>query len=360
MLMARIFAAAFVVCLAAALTATGQTNPPPPTHLALEVYFYPGEPPAYIAVSPANVRPAGCWSGRVKRVPGWTPPAGSQPVEAVNVQETLVGDVVKVSVSVFLGVKFEEEKNVAVYTLHEGERITLRDLPQFGLEPFDVVLVRVASVPSALPQFVSKVKSIELVSIQDTLSTLPAYRLALRNLSTKNVSALVIKVRQGDHLLQTGMPQGKEGRPLVIASGVSELILPAPTRASATPAGYQPATASNQTIEITEAAFDDGSSEGEPGPAAHYAGLVRARKIQLPKVIDLFQTALQDDSSAPLIALEKLENKMALLGPLGAIQTEVMSEFNRFRVSNPNLDSKTYHAWLVASKQRYEAWLSRL
>lgn len=347
--------------LLATLTATGQPNSVQPTHLALEVYFYPGEPPAYIAVSPANVRPAGCWSVRFKRVPGWTPPAGSQPVSAVNIQETLVGDLVKVSVSVFLGLKFEEERDVAVYTLHEGEKVTLRDLPEFGLEPFDVALVRVASISNGPPQFVSKVKSIELVSIQSALSTLPAYRLALRNLSTKNVSALVIKVRQGDRILQTGMPQGREGRPLVVASGVSELIVPAPTSASATPAGYQPTTSANQTVEITEAAFDDGTSEGdEPGPASRYDLLMKSRKIQLGKVIDLFQTALQDDQSDPQSALERFENKMAVLDSRGAMRTEVMSEIHRFRASNPSLDSNTYHAWLVASKQRYEAWLSRL
>jgi hypothetical protein len=256
--------------------------------------------------------------------------------------------------------KFEEERDVAVYTLHEGEKVTLRDLPEFGLEPFDVALVRVASISNGPPQFVSKVKSIELVSIQNTLSTLPAYRLALRNLSTKNVSALVIKVRQGDRTLQTGMPQGKEGRPLVVASGVSELIVPAPTSASATPAGYQPTTSVNQIIEISEAAFDDGSSEGEPGPASRYGLLMKSRKIQLGKVIDLFQTALQDDQSDPQSALERFENKMAVLDPQGGLRTGVMSEIHRFRVSNPNLDSNTYRAWLVASKQRYEAWLARL
>src|ERR1700682_2795908 len=143
MLRARIIAVAFVAGLLATLTATGQPNPVVPTNLALEVHFYPGEPPAYIAVSPANATPPGGWSVRFKRVPGWTPPAGAQPVHAVNIQETLVGDLVRVSVSVFLGVKFEEERDVAVYTLHEGEKVTLRDLHEFGLEPFDVALVRV-------------------------------------------------------------------------------------------------------------------------------------------------------------------------------------------------------------------------
>jgi hypothetical protein len=156
------------------------------------------------------------------------------------------------------------------------------------------------------------------------------------------------------------MPQGKEGRPLVVASGVSELIVPAPTSAAATPAGYQPVTSDNQTIEITEAAFDDGSSEGEHGLAARYGALMKSRKIQLSRVIELFQTALQDNSSDPLSALERFENKIGELDPAGAMRTEVMAEIHRFRFSNPNLDSNSYHAWLAASKQRYGAWLARL
>lgn len=360
MLKARIFAAAFVVGLVAALTATGQSNPSQPTHLALEVNFYSGEPPSYVTVPPANSRPGGCWYARFKRVPNWSPPAASETVRAVNIQGILAGDLVRVSVSVFLGAKFDEERQLAVHPLHEGERITLRELTEFGIEPFEIALVRVASVPVGLPQFVSKVKSIELVTIQTTLSTLPTYQLALRNLSTKNVSALVIKVRQGDRILLQGMPQGNEGRPLLVANGVSELIVPAATNASATPAGYQPATATDQTLEITQVAFDDGSVEGEPGPATHYALLVKARKIQLGKVIDLFQTALQDDSSDTLRALERFEEKMAVLDPSGGVRTGVLAEIQQFRAHNPILDSRTYCKWLVVSKQRYEDWLARL
>jgi hypothetical protein len=281
-------------------------------------------------------------------------------VEAVNIQAFLIGDVVRVSLSVFLGSKFEKEQDVAVYTIRVGEKTTLRELTESGVEPVDVVLVRVSTMPGDLPRVVSKVKSIELVTIQSALSTLTAYRLALRNLSDRSVSALVIKVRQGDRLLQTGMPQGKEGRPLIVANGVSELIVPAPTSASATRAGYQPVTSDGQTIEISEAAFNDGSSEGDPGPAAHYGALVKNRKIQLAEVIDLFQAALQDDRSDPPRALERFEDKISVVNPAGAMRGEIIGEIHRFRLSNPNLDSDSYRAWLVALKQRYEAWLTRL
>ena len=360
MLKARIFAAAFVVGLVAALTATGQSTPVQPTHLALEVNYYAGKPPSYVTVPPANSRPGGCWYAEFQRVPNWTPPAGSQLVHAVNIQGIMVGEMVRVSVSVFLGEKFDEERQLAVHPLREGERITLRELKEFGVEPFEISLVRVASVPVGLPQFVSKVKSIELVTIQTANSTLPTYRLALRNLATKNVSALVVKVRQGNRLLLTGMPQGNEGRPLLVANSVSELIVSAPTNASATPAGYEPATATDQTVEITQVAFDDGSVEGEPGPATHYAMLVKARKIQLSKVIELFQTALQDDSADTLTAIERFEEKMAVLDPTGGVRTGVLAEIQQFRANHPTLEPRVYRQWLVASKQRYEDWLARL
>jgi hypothetical protein len=87
---------------------------------------------------------------------------------------------------------------------------------------------------------------------------------------------------------------------------------------------------------------------------------VKARKIQLGKVIDLFQTALQDESSDAPSALERFEEKMGMLDERGGVRTGVLAEIKQFRVSNPTLDSRAYRQWLVASKQRYEDWLARL
>src|SRR6266404_4007254 len=93
-----------------------------------------------------------------------------------------------------MGIPHEEEKDVAVYTLREGEEIRVRELTQFGVEPFGVKLVRATSSDTNLPSVISNAKSIELVTIQANLSTLPSYRLALRNVSSKNVSAIGLEV----------------------------------------------------------------------------------------------------------------------------------------------------------------------
>ena len=286
----------FLIATFAALTAAAQTAPVSTTNLALEIYFYSGEPPTYQPVRSLRSLPARTSFYRFKKIPDWTAPSGFTPVTAVNIQSIEAGEKVKVALSVDLGPK-HLEKPLAVYTLSEGEKISLEELRDFGLEAFAVALIRVGVIGSELPQVVSKAKSIEVITIQQTVSPFPGFRLAVRNLSTKNALALVINVRQGNLLASGSMPQGKDGRPLIVAGGTSEILVRGVTRATATAGVYEPVALRNQTIEIAEVAFDDGSTEGEPKFASRYGELLKNRKVHSREVIDLFQAALRDDST---------------------------------------------------------------
>src|SRR2546423_14730060 len=88
----KLIAVAFLVTSFLILNAKAQTGAAQPTNLALEIQYYPGEPPSYLTVPPADSRPTGAWYGRFKRAPDWKPPLGSQPVYAVNIQPICVGD----------------------------------------------------------------------------------------------------------------------------------------------------------------------------------------------------------------------------------------------------------------------------
>ena len=392
MLRPQVIAFAFVVGLLATLTASGQPNPVQPTRLALEVHLYPNEPPAYVVVIPSAVPAKGNIFFRFPRVPGWTTPAGSPLVESVRVCPVLAGDLVRVSVSVFLGRGYDQEKDVAVYTLREGEKLRLKELTQFGVEPFEIALIRVAPANAGLPQVTSKGKSIELVTVQANLSTFPTYRVALRNLSNKNVSALSFQVLAEGRTALSGMRHGEEGNALIPAGGVSEITVLTKTQASATPGGYQPVTPANQIIEISTVVFEDGSFEGDIEAAAMFRAVVKGRKIQLRRVVDAFQSILQNASSDPSSALELLRNKVSALGieadsvavqevvgefsalgerpkrdltsviegTMSEIRRDVQEDVAKFRLGNPNLDATAFRTWLVASKQRYEAWLARI
>lgn len=397
-LTAKTLATAFVIGLLVIASAnaqiplgSGQDLAPPPTNLAVEVYYYPKQPPAYMTVSPSKSPPMGSWFSRFGRVPGWTASAEFPTINAVDIRPVLSGDLVRITISVLFGKLNEQDKPVAVYTLREGEKARVQELSKFGVEPFELALVRVAPVSADLPQVISKLKSIELVTIQANLSTLASHRLILRNVSNKNVRTITIRVLQGDHLLLSGGREGKEGKPLILAGGVCEITSRGATRASATPGGYKPVTPENQTIEISMAFFEDGSFEGDTESAAIFGAALKGSRAQLGRIVRLVQEALQDNPSDPSSLLESLRKQVEGLNnepdPVAVqdlvnefpglakksgdlkdvIQVEmrltkkdVQDEIRRFQLQNPTLDSNSLSTWLLASKQRYEAWLSRL
>jgi hypothetical protein len=368
----------------------GQDLSPAPANLVVEVYYYPNEPPAYMVVAPANSPPGGSWFGRFRPVPGWQLPVGALPVTAVDIKTLLTGNAVKVSISVFMGKMHEQEKSVAVYSLREGEKIHLQELAQFGVEPFELALVRVAPSNVELPKFVSKAPSIELVTIQANLSTLPSYRLVLRNVSGKNVRAIMVRTVENRNIKTSVMPQGKEGNPLILAGGIAEITERAITRAIASPGGYKPVTPENQTIEISTAIFEDGSYEGEAEAAVTYLAVLKGQKAQLVRVVALFEEASENSQPDPANLLESLRNGIAqlktdpdpaavqeLLNDFPAfakkvelknviefemryLRKDVLDDISRFQVQHPTFDSSSLQAWLAASKQRYADWLSRL
>src|SRR5437899_1545972 len=136
-----IFAKTLVrVLIAFAVLATppamAQQLPPESSPLALEVYFYPKEPPAYQTIPAAS--PRGAWYARFGHVRGWTQPPGSPAVTAVNIKSELAEGSVRVWVSVFLGELHEQENKVSSYVLHEGEKVTVGELARVGVEPFEI------------------------------------------------------------------------------------------------------------------------------------------------------------------------------------------------------------------------------
>jgi hypothetical protein len=370
---------------------TGHSLTPPPTNLAVEVYFFPKEPPAYMTVAPEKAPAIGQTFGRFGHVPGWIPSAEFPTIRVVDVRPLLSGGVVRVTVAVLFGKTYEYEKRVGVYTIREGERVRVQELSTFGVEPFELALVRVEPVPSNLPQFASKAKSVELVTIQPNLSTLASNRLVLRNISTKNIRALTVRSLQGDRLLLSGGREGKEGGPLIPAGGVGEITWRATTRAAATPGGYKPVTLPNQTIEIAMAMFEDGSYEGDPDSAFIFKGALKGSRIQIGKIVELLQETLQSGQSDPATVLKSLLDQLEAPNneadqadvqelikefPASAKKPEeirelikvemrltrkdLLDEIRHFQSQNPALGANTVRTWLTMTKQRYEAWLGRL
>ena len=369
--------------------ASAQRASSEPASLALQVRYYSPQAPAY---QPVSSKRGGAWYARFGHVSGWKQPPDSAEITAVNIGAELAEDGVRVWVSVFLGKTHAEEKPVKSYILHEGEKVTVSELTQVGVEPFEIKLVRLPSLIGESPTFASKAKSIEVVSMQPNLSTLPSYKVVIRNLSARNVSALRWQTLQGGRPHVSSMPQGKEGAPLIAPGGTLEFDARLATRTTQTADGYSPELLPNQIIEISTAVLDDGSFEGDSDFAIAFAGFRKGRKVMLGKVLGLLQTSssandltigsnldwlksevaalkLEADSASVQDLQSKLANlpgsdpnrlKHAIEVGMKGVRDQVLSDITQFQLRNRYTDAKPIHGWLAASKERYEAWFGRL
>lgn len=359
-----------------------------PTGLLLEITYYSGIAPAYLPV------PGRAWYGRFRSIASWQPPADSLPVQAVNIIARPEGDSFRVLVSAFLGVQHhEKEQQVATYLVREDEKIAISELTQFGVEPFEIKVIRVAPLSTNLPQIINKTESIAVTSIVANNSTLPSYKLGLRNLSAKNVMALGIYTLVNNHVKISSLPHDHENLPLIKAGETCEHNVSGAKTARASASGYQPDAPTNQAILIGTVVFEDGSYEGDAKSAADFRGFLIGRKIQVSKIIPLMQNALNETGSnvsqemarfkAQVASLSgsaderdveqlraefpnlnekaKSEFNSAIEAALNGVKLDLIQRLEEFQKVNPQLsDVNVFRSWLSNTKERYEKWLSRL
>ena len=361
-----------------------------PTGLALEIVYYEGAPPAYSEVRAANARAGGAWYARFRGISSWQPPADSLPVRAVNIVSRMEGDAVRINVSVFVGVRFHDrELPVASYLVRESEQISVRELPQHGVEAFRIKVVRIAPSAVSPPPVDNRIKAIEVLGLTPNNSTTPSYKLSLRNASNKNILALEINVYNRGRRRSTTQPQGKQGAPLIEAGAIFETNVPDTNPPRLASGGDAPEAYSNQTIVLSSAVFEDGSYEGEALPAAEIRARDKGRKIQIARVITLLQNALKALSGAADSTTAQLKAQVSALNEEvdPALLDELMVEFptlnanarndlkvsmevalhrvkidllNELEAATRATDANALQAWLSNAKEKYEKWLARL
>ncbi len=390
--LARLLIAGFALLLSA--NGVVAQEPAPPSELYLEVVDHWNTTPDLRPVPAAASKFGGGW-GPFKLLPSWSPPADSLPVRAVNVLSRIEGDGVRVKVSVFLGKKsHEKEEQVATFIAHENEKVVVNELKRWGVVPYEITSVRVSkSALGSPPQVTNKTQSIELINIEPVQSAPASFRLVLRNLSLKNVSALKMTVMRNNQRELSALPAGEEGRTLIAPGEVWKAPDYGLVKIEHTSGGYVLSSAKGQTVVIATVVFQDGSYEGDAQPALAFRGYVAGRKQQLARVIALFMSASETTSTDAATRLSKLRTQVASLeieadpvdiekvltdipadtpnretdakkaieSVLSSIRRNVVSDIDLFKEEQgQNLESDAMQRWLSATRERYENWLSRL
>jgi hypothetical protein len=357
-----------------------------PTRLALEVNYYPGRPPGYQAIQ-RWAEGSWVWYSRFARIDA--PNTTRNATFAVHLHSYLEQDTVRVVVSLLSGEKGPENKRqIAEYVLRETENITVEELRQFGIHPFEIKLIRLPPTLGPVPRVVFKeIQSLLLVKAVANDSTLPSFQISLRNQSDKDVMALAVNVTRSANREMTSLPRGVDGKSLIEAGRVLELQIAAPLRGRETIGGYEPLTSANQRIEITTVVFADGTFEGDPLGAASFKSIRTSEKAELLRLIPLLENAMtsSEDLRDALKNLERnvrfpsndaapgrnASNSPTMAPPeLGTSQAQVETFFPPIRAdlvkeirllqSDDWLDKTRYMRWLGFTKKRFESWLARL
>jgi hypothetical protein len=394
----RVFRSLAPIWLFAALpfTAGAQgTQNTQPTDLVVEIKNPNGSAPVFLPAAPTHGKRSSMWTPRFERVPGFEPEPGTLPVRAVNFASSVEGDAARVIVSLHLGVRyFEKEVQVGSYLLREGDSAVVRELASFGVVPFEITAVRPKITAPPLPSVTTRTSSLEVIGIEATKSTIPAYKLSLRNVSSKNIAAIQVSVFEGPRLRLTGSPRGNEGLPLIPAGAILETNVLGAKDTTMTRFGYEPASPPFQTVVVSSLVFEDGSYEGDPAAALRISARIAGERIQVKRAITALKQTLEtprltaSDAIATLTRLvsslsdevpsgvaNKLTDGLAgrgatetLASLTGTIQSamhyvkkNLLAEVQAFQtLSQKAPDEAQFHAWLTALFDRYEKWRLRL
>jgi len=223
-------------------------------------------------------------------------------------------------------------------------------------------------------------------------TTLPSYRIILRNQSNKNIVALGVDVVAGGTVQLTSKPRGIDGQPLIATGKEYWLTVAAPNRAQQTSGGYEPTTPADQQIQVKAAVFDDGTYEGDAETAIVVRGYLAGEKMELPRLIPLLENALKFEGDLNE-GLKNIEAQVSSVGsdaepqivqslaskfpnPSGSvkrdlketievsattIKSNLLKEIHTLQnEESRRLNPGLYQTWLTKTKERYEKWLSRL
>ena len=111
-------------------------------------------------------RRASMWTPRFPRVAGYQQPEGAKPVYAVQVARVLVGQDIKVEISVLLGSAEPPGVPVATVLVSPGSRVVVDQLTRFGVQPLTLSMVDVAPMTPFVPTVISVSPDIEIADVE--------------------------------------------------------------------------------------------------------------------------------------------------------------------------------------------------
>lgn len=247
-------------------------------------------------------RRASMWTPKFPRVAGYLPPEGVKPVHAVQLSRMLVGQDIKVDVSVLLGSTEPPAVFVATVLVSPGSRVVVHELTRFGVQPLTLSMAAVAPMTSYLPTVISASADIEVADVAFHDAPYPGYRITLRNAGDKAVSNVHVTAYRGEARALSTLKRSDDGRPLMQPGStytftmnvMGGLAFDAAPDGTLTPRPLD-------VIELDSVRWSDGTHHGTP-PFPQMEPLVEertGRKLQLQRLVGVLRQTLADQGAGP-------------------------------------------------------------
>jgi hypothetical protein len=357
-----------------------------PTDLLLEVNYNPAIPPAYSTVNGPEETPKWIWVTRFVRVPDIKNVGPT--IRAVKLESQFNGETADVRVTLLRGDKafFDQEDLVGVYHLGVDEQRTIKDLRAHGVEPFRIKLLNTVPALPPPPTFENLTKTIDVASVRSENVPLPAYVVTFRNGSNKPLLALRIDTRRDGKLAGSHLFQIEEGQPIIAPGGTGERWIPVTIALPTAAGGYEPGTASANTVVIRSAIFADLSFEGDMQSACDFESMMMGRRVWLKHVLPFLEQELQRPINDHIEAARQFKERFSALsyefsedernqassvssicknqmqiaeGGPKALKLRMLRDLDEIITKRPS-PPVNFKTWLEARQAFYKAWLARL
>jgi hypothetical protein len=294
------------------------------------------------------------------------------------------GEAVTVRVAVLYG--SDAGTVLGAYPIRENETLVIEELRKFGIEPFKITLTRIAPIVPAAPELRNNTKAVDIVGVQPGGMSLPSYQLTLRNVSAKNISALMISVTMDGSNDGGAFLEGDDGKPLIQPGALyvaDRLLVTKPENRAG---NFSPATPMSVVIVVSSLTFEDGQYEGNPGSAQLYQAKVLGRKTFIRAFLKFADQQLKDADNERteaflafkenLLKLEfdfdendvktaialiphKSDPKFLADGTIRFLRRQVVGDIDEL-LALPSDKRPNLKQWLPLVRNRYAEWLARL
>ena len=278
-------------------------TPPPQPKFSVEIPGMGGSPPAYVTLAGKEVSSL-LSEGNLRRIAGGDP--NRRPPSALKLVFKIQGDSVLITASVFYG-DFDRsrtpasldnlpQETVGSYSGKLNDSVQLSEMERFGLEPLTLKILTAQPQSSVRPQTLTKAPSVQMEIVGEDRTF---YKVALRNLSAKSVTAL--RVDMPENVGGTGQTADSGPPKALIAPGAAYEFGFAIPHSTTIVNGRHVENPLPPFLTLEAVLFDDGSYEGDLQAAAeltaHRVG-ADAQRQRIHRLVDAILSDPQPDDDA--------------------------------------------------------------